>query len=268
MGTPDSLAPWQCSPTQLGNCAGGPSQAAHIIIVAHFLLSYTRITLNVGPSRHRRGLPPFALMTNQNKGANSPLPAWLLHHVTRRRNRVYGAFGVALVLLAVATWIYGGFATGIDFTTSVPRPPGQFAPAKADATSTTTSTATSIAPSTDGATGAATSTNGVTAANDDATDTNGTDGATSITVATTTNSANGANGHQTQTAPVDQETSAADDDWRHSTHNPAAHVSPGIPPKIWQILLPKNSTHSDDFVPNPKSLDNTASWLAMNTDYA
>jgi hypothetical protein len=29
---------------RLGNCAGGPSQAAHIIIVAHFLLSYTRIT--------------------------------------------------------------------------------------------------------------------------------------------------------------------------------------------------------------------------------
>ncbi|KAK4035118.1 hypothetical protein C8A01DRAFT_48621 [Parachaetomium inaequale] len=58
------------------------------------------------------------------------------------------------------------------------------------------------------------------------------------------------------------------DDWRHSTQTPAAHVQPGIPPRIWQILLPKSSSASKDtFVADPKILIVTPSWLAMNTDY-
>ena len=38
-----------------------------------------------------------------------------------------------------------------------------------------------------------------------------------------------------------------------------------IPPKIWQILLPKKG--NTDPV-SPKQLQDTASWLALNTDYS
>lgn len=38
-----------------------------------------------------------------------------------------------------------------------------------------------------------------------------------------------------------------------------------IPPKIWQILLPKG--HSRDQPIDPEQLKDTASWLAMNVDY-
>ena len=39
-----------------------------------------------------------------------------------------------------------------------------------------------------------------------------------------------------------------------------------IPPKIWQILLPKKS--STDNRTDPKKLAETPSWLALNPDYA
>ncbi|KAL2131600.1 hypothetical protein VTI74DRAFT_4816 [Chaetomium olivicolor] len=180
--------------------------------------------------------------------AGSSLPAQFLHHVTRRRSRVYGAIGVALVLLSAAFWIYGGFAM-VDFTISVPRPPEQLAPHNSDADRS-----------------------------------QGANGATSIAAVpppiptlSDANGVNGGDGHQTQhgqaqtqaqtqTAPPQVQQTGASDDWRHSNQSPAANVSHGIPPKIWQILLPKK-TSPPDFVPNPKILEDTPSWLAMNPDY-
>lgn len=47
-------------------------------------------------------------------------------------------------------------------------------------------------------------------------------------------------------------------DWRKPT------PSFLIPPKIWQISLPK----SQGAVANPAKLQDTLSWLAKNTDYA
>lgn len=46
-----------------------------------------------------------------------------------------------------------------------------------------------------------------------------------------------------------------------------ANGADGIPPKIWQILLPKKpADHESTF--NPEILQDTPSWLAMNTDYS
>ncbi|KAF6806525.1 alpha-mannosyltransferase och1 [Colletotrichum musicola] len=39
-----------------------------------------------------------------------------------------------------------------------------------------------------------------------------------------------------------------------------------IPPKIWQIMLPKNWKEKNP-INDPSKLEETASWLAMNTDY-
>ncbi|KAL3301075.1 glycosyltransferase family 32 protein [Colletotrichum asianum] len=55
----------------------------------------------------------------------------------------------------------------------------------------------------------------------------------------------------------------------NSTRSDWVRPRPGhiIPPKIWQIMLPKN--WKDKYpVNNPDKLKETASWLAMNTDYA
>ncbi|KAK2036516.1 hypothetical protein LZ31DRAFT_601216 [Colletotrichum somersetense] len=38
-----------------------------------------------------------------------------------------------------------------------------------------------------------------------------------------------------------------------------------IPPKIWQIMIPKE--RSDNSPVKPDKLKETATWLAMNTDY-
>lgn len=151
----------------------------------------------------------------QPQGASPSLASRVLQHVTGRRHRVYGVIGVALVLLTAAIWVYGGFARGIDFVTSVPH--------SADRSPTVHSGADQP----DGAKNA---------------DANRT------------------------TAPAVQKTSAPEG-WRHSAQSPAAFFSPGIPSKIWQILLPKKPT-SGKFVADPKILENTPSWLAMNQDYA
>ena len=47
-----------------------------------------------------------------------------------------------------------------------------------------------------------------------------------------------------------------------STQNPI-HL---IPPKIWQISLPKEES-IDELVTDSESLRDTPSWLTMNTDY-
>jgi alpha 1,6-mannosyltransferase len=67
--------------------------------------------------------------------------------------------------------------------------------------------------------------------------------------------------HQTQTT-AGQECSGSG--WR--AQNPEADVGFLIPPKIWQILLPKKQS-VDNLVIAPERLRDTASWLALNTDY-
>ncbi|KAL1841772.1 hypothetical protein VTJ49DRAFT_6610 [Mycothermus thermophilus] len=67
--------------------------------------------------------------------------------------------------------------------------------------------------------------------------------------------------HHTTTNSTEAPT---DNDWRHSKQRPVNAV--GIPNKIWQILLPKKSS-SEPFVANPKSLEDTPTWLALNPDY-
>lgn len=67
--------------------------------------------------------------------------------------------------------------------------------------------------------------------------------------------------HETQRIS-DQQTSGSN--WE--TQNLTADASFLIPPKIWQILLPKKQS-VDSLVIDPDTLQDTASWLAMNTDY-
>jgi alpha 1,6-mannosyltransferase len=67
--------------------------------------------------------------------------------------------------------------------------------------------------------------------------------------------------HQTQRIS-DQKTSGS----KWETQNPTADAGSLIPPKIWQILLPKKQL-VDNLVIDPGTLQDTASWLAMNTDY-
>ncbi|KAF9871981.1 alpha-mannosyltransferase och1 [Colletotrichum karsti] len=61
-----------------------------------------------------------------------------------------------------------------------------------------------------------------------------------------------------------------DNSWiDNSTRSDWVKPRPGhlIPPKIWQIMLPKN--WKDRYpVNDPEKLSETATWLAMNTDYA
>jgi alpha 1,6-mannosyltransferase len=67
--------------------------------------------------------------------------------------------------------------------------------------------------------------------------------------------------HQTQRISS-QKTSGS----KWETQNPTADTGSLIPPKIWQILLPKKQS-VDNLVIDPNTLQDTASWLAMNTDY-
>lgn len=181
-------------------------------------------------------------MAQQNEvAASSSWPAQFLHYVSRRRQRFYGIIAIAVVMLAAATFIYGGFATGIDFGSYVPRPKEALPPAHNSGATTT---------SADG-------------------------------VAHGGNGANGGPPVQTQisTAPGTQTTQAGTtqtgDDSGHSTQQaqtppppPPVQVQPGIPAKIWQILLPKSGSKSkENFVADPKILVETPSWLVMNTDY-
>ncbi|KAL2264515.1 hypothetical protein VTJ83DRAFT_7025 [Remersonia thermophila] len=131
-------------------------------------------------------------MTAQQEGATSPGATRLqfLHHITTRRPRVYALGAVAFLLGAVVVWVYGGFAKGADFITSLPRPSDLL--------------------------------------------------------------------HHAPEPPTDS-------DWRHSKQRPVNAV--GIPKKIWQILLPKSSNKTTPFTVNPKSLEDTPSWLALNPDY-
>lgn len=46
----------------------------------------------------------------------------------------------------------------------------------------------------------------------------------------------------------------------------ATPAGKGIPPKIWQILLPPKPEQEKALV-NPEQLQDTPSWLAMNRDY-
>ncbi len=177
-------------------------------------------------------------MMSDNEVAGSSLPAQLLHHVTRRRHRFYGAVAVALLLFSVAVWVYGGFDRGVDFITSLPRPPPQ-SPAQhphQQPPSSPPPPAVSPSPAKDAA------------------------ASSSSSIVSSTH-----RGHPTQTSPEAQATSS--DDWRHSNQSPAANVSHGIPPKIWQILLPKKPS-DQKFIPKPEILEETPSWLVMNTDYA
>ncbi|KAK2037235.1 initiation-specific alpha-1,6-mannosyltransferase [Colletotrichum somersetense] len=57
--------------------------------------------------------------------------------------------------------------------------------------------------------------------------------------------------------------------WDHnSTQSEWMEARPGhlIPPKIWQIMLPKGSNNVQDAI-NPDTLKQTATWLAKNQDY-
>ncbi|KAL2143789.1 hypothetical protein VTI28DRAFT_10004 [Corynascus sepedonium] len=171
---------------------------------------------------------------HQNEVTSPSLPAQLLHHVSRRRQRFYGVIAFALILLAAATFIYGGFATGLDLTSYVPRPKAPLPPANPGADAGTVDAAP-------GANGA----NGKNAP------------------ATTTHTDPGAKSDPTTTTTQDSGAKVGDD-----SQQPTEAPQPGIPPKIWQIMLPKTDDKSkEDFIADPKILSETPSWLAMNPDY-
>ena len=55
-------------------------------------------------------------------------------------------------------------------------------------------------------------------------------------------------------------------DWR--VHPLAGAANSLIPPKIWQIFLPKQPSAGDSSTADPESLSDTPSWIAMNPDYS
>lgn len=64
----------------------------------------------------------------------------------------------------------------------------------------------------------------------------------------------------------DQSWMTAGHDESSGIRNSEALANHLIPPKIWQILLPKGQS-VDKHTVDPKMLQHTASWLAMNEDY-
>lgn len=178
-------------------------------------------------------------------GRSSPvfLPAKFLQQVSRRRpQRFYGIVAVALVLLAAATFIYGGFAPGIDLTSYVPKPKEAGTP---------------------------TAHNGGNADPGHATENE--DGQPPV-IQTPADEEN-PDKHETvdggASKPGEETENNAATDNDHSTQTP--HVEPGIPQKIWQILLPKSSSSKqskEHFRADPQILSETPTWLAMNPDYA
>jgi alpha 1,6-mannosyltransferase len=179
-------------------------------------------------------------MAQQNEVvAGSSWPAQFLHYVSRRRQRFYGIIAISVVMLAAATFIYGGFATGIDFGSYVPRPKDALPPAHNSGATT-------------GADGVAHGGNGANVGGQPPVPTQiSTAPMTQTTQTTQTDNGSGDSATQTQTPPP-----------------PPVQVQPGIPAKIWQILLPKSGSKSkENFVADPKILAETPTWLAMNTDY-
>lgn len=72
--------------------------------------------------------------------------------------------------------------------------------------------------------------------------------------------------YQVSTAPQHHWATTKDNTSGYHKEDHPANASSLIPPKIWQIMLPKKK--ADKFVIDPEKLKDTASWLAMNTDYA
>ncbi|EAQ87837.1 hypothetical protein CHGG_04456 [Chaetomium globosum CBS 148.51] len=191
--------------------------------------------------------------------ASSSWPAQFLHYASRRRQRFYGIIAIAVVMLAAATFIYGGFATGIDFGSYVPRPKDALPPAHnsgvtgADGVShggngangghTPVQTQIPVAPGTQAQTETQTQTE------------------TKTETETETQTQTGSGLVQSTQTQTQTETQT-------ETQAPAVQVQPGIPTKIWQILLPKSGSKSkQNFVADPKILVETPSWLAKNPDY-
>lgn len=67
--------------------------------------------------------------------------------------------------------------------------------------------------------------------------------------------------HQTQKTTTQ---ASSGSEWR--AKSPAADGSSLIPSKIWQIMLPKDKS-AEKVAVDPKVLQDTTSWLAMNVDY-
>ncbi|KAL2164739.1 hypothetical protein VTH06DRAFT_34 [Thermothelomyces fergusii] len=187
-----------------------------------------------------------------NEVASPSLPAQLLHHVTRRRQRFYGVIAIALVVCAALTFISGGFATSFDLTSYVPRPKAPLPPAAAgdhadDGENGEGQKAPDTAPPS--AIAAATTTTIIS------TETDSADSGPSVALTATTTAA-------------EASTKAGDHAHQPTETGAASKVEPVIPPKIWQIMLPKTDVQSkEDFIADPKVLSETPTWLAMNPDY-
>ncbi|KAK4184745.1 glycosyltransferase [Podospora australis] len=183
------------------------------------------------------------------------MPSQFLQHVLGRRNRSFALTGVVLLLLATITWMYGGFAGS-----ALAVPPDQFVTPKPVDHHTNTGEQDeelivdlpkpaddseelvhnpwpTHAPSSSAAPAAA---------------------ATPESVATN------------NTAPTTAESSpAAADTSASSSTTENGSVAGGIPPKIWQILLPKKIKKPEDakILTDPKVLQDTPSWLVLNPDH-
>lgn len=64
-----------------------------------------------------------------------------------------------------------------------------------------------------------------------------------------------------QTTPAQE---SAPSEWK--AQNPAGDAGSLIPPKIWQIMLPKKPS-DEKKLPDAETLQHIASWVTMNTDY-
>ncbi|KAK3372285.1 glycosyltransferase family 32 protein [Podospora didyma] len=201
---------------------------------------------------------------HQHDGAGPSLPAQVLHHLTMRRPSRFAVTCMAAFFFLAAVWLYG--ETAMDsFGTTRERLP----PAPLPTTVSLGSGGSKIPTTGDHTKVPATAGNKDTPKVDATKDTPKTE---DIKVAPTPAGETKAEKDKSKEAGKEKGTekakpAAAPLDWPKTDIPPGDISHPGhISPKIWQILLQKNPSAKKVY-PDPKSLQDTASWLAMNADY-
>lgn len=179
------------------------------------------------------------------------MPSQFLHNVFGRRNRSFALTGVVLLLLATITWMYGGFAGS-----ALAVPPDQFSPGKnVDLNPKPVDHHTDM-----GGDGEEEDTD--ESANwPKPSEESNQDHNPWPTHAASSTATHGSPANSSTPTPAPSSAAAA---------APTSGVAAGgIPPKIWQILLPKKIKKPEDakILTDPKVLQDTPSWLVLNPDH-
>jgi len=182
-------------------------------------------------------------MRQHQRTTSASLPAQVLQHVSwRRHGRNYVIAGVILFVVTTI-WIHGGAGIAVDGFRPGPQPQGHLPSpdklgfnGKTHAPSLTKATQTVIRSSVPSKTGQSSAHVLIQ---------------TPAHTATTT--------HASESATAATKTSAVKA--AHPTPSSGSH----IPPKIWQILLPKQK--GDTPAQKPEDLEEARSWMTMNPDH-